>query len=720
MSTPSATLDGFPLDASSPIGWTYQAGVEPHRRVFSCHRGVAEAILAQAQPGSSVLEFDVPGFGRERVEKLTLLRVGAAADPNLATVEVADMRYLLAQRRVYGRYNVRRRTGERRRVQRQGVPVAVNRPVDDVAFAPWSIDGERRWEPGNMIRRVLDRLLRDGERYEIRPLSLHSFPVEGLLIDDPGDGCLRRLAGYFGGLIDYYVDAGGTLVVYDKADGSERALVGLDVSGRGSRVRGAPAAGPPSVVGPPLWSLVDRSIERPVEFFVYFSRLAELRFDGQDENDAGADRGERGDIPLHMEMVLDVPDVELAIPELDGRPARTVLEGTWITFREALAAWNAAGWPLGCELTLLEIRKRFLVPDGLYSLYAPAHLDEEGIYARRLAAVLRCFRQTYRIVREWRDRLGELFAQRVELRDSENGTWAASEVYGDYAITLTRRGQEKALAANPKNAAVVVNRYAAGQVQASVHGNTITSLRPAPAAVQIVDQDQGIVRLNYLLEPRLGERAIVPSAVQADTIPSMDPTAPVYEQNMALARLSARHEVSVVLSTMPVAPNDTRALHVEKVTPEEVEAFLGLKVGTCRGPRAEIRAHPANRRGCSRHAWDDWRAAEIRLAFKFVDQDRGDPTLAFGDPLNPDELRAIALAACARHLIQRRDQVEGSLTTAWWPGVRPTGAAASVSYTVMQGEALTTIDFPRLQLAEDSFAFLPEHVRQVVLGEVIP
>lgn len=716
--TPTATLDGFPLDASSPIGWTYQPGVEPHRRVFSCEVGVAEAIFAQAQPGQSVLSFDVPGHGTETVSALTVVRIGPSSDPNLATVEVADLRELLRGRRVYGRFNVRRRTGERRRLG-ANLPLAVQPIADDVSFAPWSIDGLARYQIGNLIRRVLTRLLRNGERFELRPISLRAFPVEDLLLDDDGPGGLRRLAGYFGGLLDYFVDDDGTLVVYDRADQSEQRLVGLSGGGRGSRTRNQATGGPPSVVGPPLWRFVDRALERPVEFRVLFSRLIELRLDGQDEI-AGADQGQRGDVPLDMEMVLDVPDLELTIPAMDGRAARVVLAGTWVTFREALAAWNAAGWPLGRTLSLTEIRNRALVPDGLYSLYAPALLDEEGIYARRLASALRNFRTTYRIVRAWRDRLGELFPARAELRDSETGAWAPSEVYADHATILTRRGQEKALTANPKNAAVLVNRYAAGE-GVSVKTTRVTEMRPAPATLTVVDQDQGILRLTFVQEPRIGEKGIVPSAVQTTTIPSVNPGAPIFQRSFALARLSATHEVSVVLSTMAVAPNDTRALHVERVSPLDVEEFLGIRVGDRAGAPAELRVPPSNRRACARQAWDDERAAEIRLAFAFKDQDQGDPTLAFGDPLNPDELRSLAIAACARYLLQRRDQVEGSLVTGWWPGVRPTGNAGPVSFTITpNGDAITSVEFQRLELSEDVFALLPEHVRQVVLGEVIP
>lgn len=720
--TTNATLDGFPLDASSPIGWTFLPGTEPHRRLLTCAASVAEAIFSQATPGESVLTFDVPGHGLERIERLTVIGIGPTTDPSLATIEVADRRWLLRDRHVYGRFNVRRRTGERRRVG-ANLPLAVQPINDDVAFAPWSINGSVRWEAGDLIARVLGRLLPAGE-FLIRPLSLRSFPVEDLVLDGQAPGELRRLAGYFGGLIDYFVDADGTFVVYDRADESEQQIVGLAGGGRGTRVRGSVSSGPPSVVGPQLWRWVDRSIERPEEFRVLVSRLIELRLDGQDEIDGGADRGERGDLPLDLEMVLEVTDLELDIPAMDGKPARKVLKGAWVTFREALAAWNVAGWPTPPpmarrQLTLVDIRNKAMVPDSLYGTFAPPHLDEEGIYSARIGSILRNFRQTYRITRRWRDRMGEIFATRAELKDSENGTWAPSEAFADYSNILTRRGQE-AFTGSATNGAIVVNRYAAGE-GVSIKTSSVTSMRPASAVVAVVDQDQGIIRLNYALEQRIGERGVFYSATQPATIASANPAGPVFQQGIGLTKLTARHEVSVVLSTTAVAPNDTRALHQVVVTPAEVEQFLGMTFGACRGPRAELRVPPSNRRAMARFAWDDARAAEIRLAFRFVDQDQGDPSTAFGDPLNPDELHALALAACARHLIQRRDQIEGGLTTGWWPGIRPTGNAGPVTYTVdPDGSATTGIAFRRLELAEDFFSYLPDHVRQVVLGEVIP
>lgn len=721
--TPKGWLDGFELDASSPIGWTFTSGFAPSRRVFTLERGRAESIAERATAGQSVLEIQIDGHGREVIERLTVLGgVGPASRPELGTLTVEDLRGAWADRHVYGRFNVRRRTGERRRPA-PNLPLAVQPVTDDVAFAPWSIDGNTRWTITRMLGRIFGQLLRDGEHFEVRELTARALPLEGLVLDDAGDGAVRRLLGYFGGLVDLFVDSDGTVVVYDRTDESEmRRLLGLPPGFRrgATRTRGAQAtsAAPPSVVGPPLWALRNRALERAQAVDVLLSRLIELRWDGQDEPSDLSDQGEAGDLPLHLVMILRVPDLELEIPEAPGRPARTVLIGSWITFTEALAAWNALGWPGGRTLTMAELRRRAVEPQALFALFAPPLLDEEGVYARRLTALLSSLRQSYRLRREWRDRLGELFAARAEMRDPENGTWAPAEVFANYATLLTRRGQEKAMSAHPKNCALFVNRFAAPDA-ASILSTAIGDMRPSPALVTIEDQDQGVLRLQWLLEPAIGERQIFYSALKGESIPSADPTGEIIFASFA--HLSDDHEVSIVLTTIAVAPNDARALHRVRVTPEEVEQFLGLELGPCLGPVAQLRVQPANRRAVARFAWDDGRAAEIRQAFSFRDADAGSPTSAFGDPLNEDEIYALAIAAAARYYSTRLDAVSGSLATGWWPGVRPCGSLGSVLYTVdTDGRPLTTLQFRPLEVSEDFWALLPDHVRQVISGEVIP
>jgi hypothetical protein len=246
-------------------------------------------------------------------------------------------------------------------------------------------------------------------------------------------------------------------------------------------------------------------------------------------------------------------------------------------------------------------------------------------------------------------------------------------------------------------------------------------MKPAPATVTIVDQDQGVLRLNYVLEPRIGEKSIFFSALKSATIPSILPSAPSFFA--ADASLSESHEASVVLSTVAVAPNDRRAFHVEEVTAREVEAAKGFKIGLCSGPVVTLRVNPANLRAVARFLWDDAKADQIRLAFAFDGQGvaLGDPAKAFGDPTNPAELRALALDAAGRYYASLRDHVVGSLTTGWSPGIRPTGAAGPVVHGVApDGTPTTTVSFLDDIPAPDVFATLPEWLRKVVTGEAQP
>lgn len=715
MSTPIVTVDGFPLGAHGFQGWNYTVGPSPNVQGIACDRLVGEQVMAQARPNGSTLNYTIAG-GTSTISCLTALKLGPAAHPDQAVLYVSDVRWQWPGRHVRGDFNVRRRTGERRRTS-QNLPIAVQPIADDVAFAPWTLKNGQRWNAGDMLRRVLEQLCDGEERFEVRWLPPNTLTVEDLHLDDPGPGGLRRALAYFGGRADVFVDADGTVVIFDRTDKSDEALVGLS-GGVRTQVRGARFSGPPSVVGPPLWAFQDRSHERAARVRVLVTRLVELRFDMTEGGTDNVEQ-ERNDLPLDGENVLPVPDLELDVPALNGRAARTVIQGTWITIDEALAAWNAAGWPLGRQLALKQVRKYF-IGGGLENLYAPPVLDEEGIYARRLATLRTHYRQVYRLARRWRDRLGELLPRRAELRDAETGTSAPAEVYADYATQLTRRGQEKAVSANPKNCSVFTNRYAAGE-GVSVVATAITSMKPAPATVTIVDQDQGVLRLNYVLEPRIGERSIFFTAIKTSTIPSILPNASSFFS--ADASLAESHEASVVISTVAVAPNDRRAFHLEEVTPSEVEAAKGFKIGTCSGPIVTIRVNPANLRAVARFVWDDAKSDQIRLAFGFDGQGvaMGDPGKAFGDPANPAELRALALDAAARYYAARRDHVVGSLTTGWSPGIRPTGAAGPVVHGVApDGTPTTTVSFLDDIPAPDVFSTLPEWVRKVVTGEAQP
>ena len=129
-----AELDGEPLDTSSAVGWMLRVGSDPHRQVFTVERGVALRIHAAARPGESILRIQPPGYAELLVEGLTVVGPpGPGPSPEQATIEVADFREAFPDRHVVGRFNIRRRTGEQRRLS-PGLPAAVQPLVPDLGF----------------------------------------------------------------------------------------------------------------------------------------------------------------------------------------------------------------------------------------------------------------------------------------------------------------------------------------------------------------------------------------------------------------------------------------------------------------------------------------------------------------------------------------------------------------------------------------------------------
>lgn len=719
--TPLATIDGVQLDGAGPVGWTFLPGVAPHRQTFSVDRLAAERVFVNAEPFSSTLVVDLDPEPLV-VGGLTVVRVSAGSAPYRATIEVADRRWHWKDRHVRGHFNMRRRTGERRRPPTgRDTPAVVQPLAADEAFAAYSLkDNATPWTARTFLEEVLRQLLR-GEPYRIEDLPPATLPIEDLVLDDVGGGALGRALSYFGGLADVTVDHEGVVVVYNRVSRSDLDLLRIAgvQFGQGEYLRQLP--GPEQVVGAPLWDVPDRRIERPERVRVAFSRLAELRFDYREEAEPSTQQI-RNDPPLVMENVLPNPDFELEIPSVDGRPARTVPQGTYITIQEALAAWNALGewfevelW--GTDVTLEEVRGEWFGTRMAYR--APPEFDEDGLIRRRLNALFAHYRQTFRINRGWRDRLGELLPIRVELLDPETGTQAPAEAYADYAVRYTQKQALKSVSTNAVDAAIARNVFATGDSAGGILDAKIVDMRPAPAAVQVIDPDEGIVRVDFGLDPRGGEAELIFCALEDDTIGSVNMGSEIVTFTESVY-LNETFELSVVVSTTPVVPNDLGALHTEQVTPTQAATALGIdadQLGPCDGPEAVVRVLPMRLRAVARHRWDDDRSVEIRQAYR-----QGDPTGALlGSPLNPAELEQLALAYAARVYGRLLDHPEGQLVTGWSPSLEVTGVVSGVTHTLNpDGTGLTSVAFDREFPNPDPFSILPENVRQVVLGEVIP
>lgn len=723
-----ATLNGVPLDASGPITWALTVGAEPYRTSFRIAADAAARIMdGDPGRGKSVMRWEVPGHPTLEVSGLTILGTSPTSEPWIVTLELADRRDDLRYEVEYLPANLSRRTGDLRRAN-EGAPDELVQLAQDQAFAPFSLNGSEPWTPLALLREFLRRRSTEAVVRSTPPWSL---PVQNVLVKGQANEELARLLALWGGGLQCYVDTVGEYVLFDALNGGERTIVGVTGAGglQSSRVREAAAGGPPSVVGRPLWGETDLRKYRPQAVASCFDRLVELRFDYDEtsppvDTEPATDTGdpEARDQPLYMENVVQIPDVELSIPARGNRPARTVYRGAWVTLQEALDAWNADGWAITAgplaTLTVAILRQAFFA--GLEALAHPTAVDAE-IYARRIASLRAHYRQTYRISPYWRARLGRLHARRVEINDAETGTFAPAEVFQDYAEYLTTRGAVKAIEADRESLGLLRNVYGAGQVGLNVIEQAIGpgGLNPAPAEVRILDDDQGILRVEFPVDPNSFVRFRVPSAVEPNSDGDAASVAKANEAQLFVESsvLRESHRVSVVISAEVAAPNDDRAFHVVEVAATEVDL---PNMGPAEGPTRYVLQPAADGRGAARFPWRDDVSEDFRLAF--LRDGAAGLVDTLGDPCNKTELEAIAKAQATQCYVRHLDRIEGELTTGLAPGLEPDGSVTAVTHTLAPtGEATTTVTMAGPVLTPPSLeAFLPDSVRRKLNAEVIP
>lgn len=688
------TLGGVPLTLrdGEEHAWTITTGVRPHQRVFEMSTHRARAIFERAGAQLTVdsaasgtrtrdrpspvgpLTFEIhrPNVAPLIVRGLYILATQPGSDPNTLSVLVSDRRWLLTRELVERSYNIRRTTGERRILNGSVVPIQVAPRAADYAYRRTSLkDGIRPWT----AREILDDLLLEcfgegGFAYDDE-LNLQDG-VEGLTTPRAADEALEAAFAFLPG-VTIYPGIDGLIHVLNTLSGREQAAV--------------KAAGVP-LWGGGNWALVDRSQVRPPHVEVYLDREQELRFDFRSEELQTMVRGRE---PLTLENVLPCPD-----PTLTLASGRVVHQGTWITVDEALAAWALLAdfpAPVGA-LTQKKIRRHYLAGfsrlHNFYSLDAKGHPSE--VWTRRIDAVAEHWRRTFRILPQWMDKLRGLKAYRVAVLDQETGTRARAAAYFDHTVkpsfrTLIKRG-----------AAALgweVNGWAVD----------LTSARVGPADVEVLDEDNGIIRVTPRVDPWGVAAEIAPGKLDGP-VPTMNAG-----QSLAVwSRVGLKQEfrLAVVLSGVPDAPNNERRLHRETVRPEDAVGLLPgvANVGACRGPVWHVSAGDET----ARFAWIDAQADAIRESV-YTGAELPRALL-----VNPDTVRDVARAQAARIYAWLLDRVEGSFRVSLNPTVVPAGSLTQVTHSARRaGRAVLATTYLALPpiLVPPSIP-LPERTRRIL------
>lgn len=719
------SLDGHQLEIDAGTGWSYTQGVRPHIRAFFVDDAAAHAIFNGGSFRTSTLKIDTAeaGYGSLEVKGLTVLGIGPSGTFGVSSVAVADGRWFWRRKWFKRGYNVRRRSGDKRRLSDGSIAVATIDP--DIKYHAWSLQGDvRPWSGIDVLRDVMDDVVGPAAwSFKMASGELGLPEVENLEVDARGDAAIAQVFRALGGGIGIYIDAEGEAVVFDRLDESEFDLVGQ------SRPVGQPPGGtkqrdaitvPGGKLGPALtnartWIIQDRRRERPSEVRVYFNSAVEFRVDSIESEQPSVGTAvlepvEFG-VKLRMDWYLTAP--EDATVDGESIVASTWVRGMgWVEYLTTLTPPRAMP-----AFTLTTLRTGYLSPAAL--AYGSPLADPTGLWLRRVQAPHNTFRRVYRIRSSLMDRLESIRAYRTAVLSRETGARGQGTVYADHCQWITWRWLEAGGELESSAALEVLrNIYAnASAFGGSIVGTPIEDLRAAPARIGIIDEQLGIIELQYDVDFTGQVTRIVQSALISP--PTNDPTSD--NQWLQNGQFTADHEVSVVLSAVLGAPNGKEKLHRIDVKPEDVGVTASAE-----GPIWELRVKDPKK--VARFAWRDIRAESIKRFMSGTLEKSGKGVGAFTGPArgwgfssltNQAHLRAAARAAAKSVYSHFADHVQGGHTASFAPLAEPSGTA-NISHHAGAGGVTTTASFPANPPDRSPDSFLPPAIRRIIEGFVEP
>ena len=721
-----AKLDDHVLNRDSGASWSISAGVAPYMGSFVCDKNVALDLVENAEVDGSTLVIN-DGNGTEmKFEKLTVLRAAPTTSPHEFVVHVVDSRWKWSRKWVKRSYNMRRRTGSKKKLAKETLNLQEFQP--DITYQTWSLKDGKPWTAIEVLEDILKVLV--GSNGEVDLSTMKDTPIiEGLEIDSPGDVALGRVFSVLGNMMSVYLDQSGKAKVFDVFSGKEGNLVGIS---SGSAVRGGSDQDPMDlVVGYPTWMVQDRHIERPVKVRVLFTRALEVRFDHKQLAPnvipilSKTREKDKILVDPELENVIAVPeDVKSTTPASPGQDASTTTypAGSYIPITTYLDFLSGESTPSSLPPLTVELVNNLWM-QGILDSYSD--LDPSGLWARRIAAIRMHYRRVYRVKRPYSERIRLFSSRRVKLQDAETDGYLASPAYFDYAAYKSFRGLGLNKATDLADFGdIVKNKFAfknnfnksSGPIVSSLLGQ----LDPAPANIRMIDPVLGIFLIEFYQDLAAESTKYVHSALTQ--IPTEDPKgSEVWLQD---ASLSPSRELSVVLTTFPAAPNDNRQLYAVDIM-ADTSGNLGQRAYTrqksAKGPTVEVRVMPGV--AMARYQWPDNKAKGDSIKRWFAEalvpsdeeaKDATEDNAIFGLPINPEELQAVAAARAREIFAMYTDHLDGGATTNIRPGVSPVGTVKEVVHSAHPDGALTSVTFPADPPRVDLGQLMPASVRKLV------
>ena len=703
MGSAVAKWGGVLLDQAAPISWTMTRGTAPWVESLIFDKEQAKKITTGESYALSI-EADVEGTTEKlEVKNLYAMAIAPSIDDFRTTWIVADERIFWRRRHVVRRYNIRTRTGSRRRVDPDGdIPEEIEPVVDDIFYKKFSLNNGAAWTATDILKDVLPEVLNEGTSYRIVGEFDDVRYVDNLEIDDQGDSALATVLSYISGA-EIYLDKTGTVVVYNRYDLEKVRDLKADLDRERPRLEGTP----PDV-------FQDLKNIRPSKVNVLFTVEQEMRFDSfNSETDPASLFGEDG---RFCDNVLPVPDADL---QLVG--GEKVPQGTWITFEEAFAAWNAdKGDRNIIDISHEEVRKQWMGP-YLESYFGGMGTKAPSVsWIYRIAAIRRYYRRAYRINRLWTQKFYSLKPYRVSVLDLETGQFAASSVFMDWTVVFNERG----IFANVKNGANVHLTF----LSSPESPNQKLSVNSAtPATLQVVDPDLGIFMVDIksdllghvsrTVPGRLLKGASMDAEEWGDKSYFTDGTSGDEGSPQSIA-MDPLHRLTFVFSFVPGAPNSSDQLFSIPVDFADVEDYLPKELrgaGNATGPEWTIRAGPQI--ATARFGWSESSKTEIVESLIGEGSDRSGLDFLLQ---NPRELEELAEAMSAGLYASMLDRIVMERTVVFYPDIEIVGNVARIVHTLDQNGLVTThISAPDESPPIDPMALLSSGARRVFQRMVV-
>lgn len=748
---PKITLMGPAAGASIVLGgteeaWELTTGVSPVRRAFDVPREALPLLIATGGvkvPMTLRIEGD---YGTQDFKFIYIVNQIPGPNPNVARIVLADRRVWWSYLLVAKRYNMRRRVGTKRRGE--FAEILQQDVVPEIQYANYSLNNGARWTGRELIKDIItspDGLNVPEKQFKVDAdiKDLNEISIDKLELVDSGDRALARaLASVPGAQIT--VDPDGTVRLFSRVSGKETSVTG---TGDGKGTMG------PEIVGGGHVEFVSNELEMPSEVEVYYQIESELRFDFVKDGGVGVTVTE-GDVPLHMDNVAPIPDFQLEVA------GRIEYFGTYVSIASLLTAWTDRLPPdaLITQITPDLLNKAMIPGTGLWTaLDLLGQLDasaDTALWSARFAALQQHYRQTFRLSKEWRDRILYLRDYLVATIDLVSGQRAPARAFADHAYLPSR----KALIRSSRGRQdlyhfVNVDGYPGDKVEL---GDT----QPSPARVQILDPEQGIVRLDYLTDVYGFESSVLPSKVKGGNAASVadlrrsraaNPPAinAVSWNGQTVPQLDVDQKVAVLLTASPASPNSKGQFYKITVTAKQVAEMDGIpaamKAGLAKangpvkqvfvGPgieTARIRWQEAARQIISRifgvgGTLDDAivqqasdgsieqtsKSARELLKPHCINDDDQENISA---DLNAASLPAIARAVAASIYSGYHARVKGNITGAMRGEQKISGAIQSIRYYIDgSGATLIQASLPDDVQALDFLSLLPTSTRNIVM-----